>query len=376
LGAYHLEGYWINNLFINQNWVGEDYENVISGSDLDGPLRYSTMNLDTLTQVSGSTATHINIQPEFLLPDGTVDPAKCGLDKIKIFISNNVQYTDTILNAYYLNRGMKYNSVGPYPVSYLTWYGGTGPFKVVNVPCIWMNERTQTLVDEYPLMVESDNYIEQEVQTVTPAIKDMDVVDQMAWWNDAQWGVPGVHANDITHSAYIFGDYDPLTIPGYKTEDGYGITKFTDLSENFSQTGHIYTSTIDGLPIGSLIWDDNLNDSYNSADAFIKVMHKFWSLNGVKALNNETPESYALSQNYPNPFNPTTIISFSVPKTSFVTIKVFDVLGKEVTTLINEEKPAGNHEVEFNGANFTSGIYFYCLKAGNFIQYKKALLVK
>ena len=66
-----------------------------------------------------------------------------------------------------------------------------------------------------------------------------------------------------------------------------------------------------------------------------------------------------LSQNYPNPFNPSTTIKYSIPKQSNVTLKVFDVLGSEVATLVNKEQPQGNYEVEFDGAELTSGIYFY-----------------
>jgi hypothetical protein len=98
------------------------------------------------------------------------------------------------------------------------------------------------------------------------------------------------------------------------------------------------------------------------------------------------PMEYSLSQNYPNPFNPVTIIKYSIPKLSFVTLKVFNVLGREVATLVDEEKPAGNYEVEFfakggptsNGDayNLTSGIYFYTIKAGEFIQTKKMVLLR
>ena len=90
---------------------------------------------------------------------------------------------------------------------------------------------------------------------------------------------------------------------------------------------------------------------------------------------------YTLSQNYPNPFNPTTIIAYEIPKTEFVSLKVYDILGREVETLVNEEKPAGSYEVNFNsysvaGRNLTSGIYFYQLKAGNFSETKKMILLK
>jgi len=88
------------------------------------------------------------------------------------------------------------------------------------------------------------------------------------------------------------------------------------------------------------------------------------------------PDSYLLKQNYPNPFNPSTIISWQLPESKFVTLKIYDVLGNEVASLVNEEKPAGNYEVEFNATNLSSGIYYYKLVAGNFIDVKKMILLK
>jgi hypothetical protein len=90
--------------------------------------------------------------------------------------------------------------------------------------------------------------------------------------------------------------------------------------------------------------------------------------------------NYFLSQNYPNPFNPSTKISWQSPVSSWQTIKVYDVLGDELATLVDEFKPAGSYEVEFNTSNIkhhpSSGIYFYQLKTGSFIQTKKMVLVK
>ncbi len=95
------------------------------------------------------------------------------------------------------------------------------------------------------------------------------------------------------------------------------------------------------------------------------------------------PSSYSLSQNYPNPFNPVTTINFSVYKTSFVIIKVFDILGNEVAALVNEIKHAGNYSKEFNAATLSSGVYFYRMYAvpssGSgkaFIETRKLILVK
>jgi len=86
--------------------------------------------------------------------------------------------------------------------------------------------------------------------------------------------------------------------------------------------------------------------------------------------------SYKLSQNYPNPFNPVTTIKYQMPELNFVTIKVYDVLGNEIVTLVNEEKQTGFHEIEFNLDKSTSGIYFYRLQAGSFVETKKMVLMK
>ena len=91
---------------------------------------------------------------------------------------------------------------------------------------------------------------------------------------------------------------------------------------------------------------------------------------------NQLPTTYGLEQNYPNPFNPVTTIKYQIPEQSFVTLKVYDVLGNEIATLLNEEKPIGNYEVEFDASSLSSGIYFYKLQAGSFVETKKMLLLK
>ncbi len=97
-----------------------------------------------------------------------------------------------------------------------------------------------------------------------------------------------------------------------------------------------------------------------------------------------SPDEFNLSQNYPNPFNPSTKIKFNIPsviasgakQSEMVTLKVYDILGNEIASLVNEEKPAGSYEVDFDGTNLTSGIYFYELKAGSFILTKKMTYLK
>ena len=115
---------------------------------------------------------------------------------------------------------------------------------------------------------------------------------------------------------------------------------------------------------------------------------EIWGTNAteINPSKNNLPDGFALDQNYPNPFNPSTTIKFSIPISSFVTLKIYDVLGDEVATLVNEEKPEGSYEVKFSTTggtsshrdiyNLPSGIYFYRLQAGSFNQTKKMILLK
>lgn len=96
----------------------------------------------------------------------------------------------------------------------------------------------------------------------------------------------------------------------------------------------------------------------------------------VRDLQNGTPVTYELSQNYPNPFNPSTMIRFAIPQEGMVNIKIFNTLGQEVATLVNEYRNAGNYEVDFNASGLTSGIYFYTITSNNFTLTKKMMLLK
>ena len=124
-----------------------------------------------------------------------------------------------------------------------------------------------------------------------------------------------------------------------------------------------------------------LNDSAGNEYLFFEPWNNITFIRklivtGVESNQGEVAKSYSLSQNYPNPFNPTTTIKYSIPKLSFVTIKIYDVLGSEVATLVNEEKPVGNYELTWNAAKLSSGVYFYQLKAGNYVETKKMILMR
>jgi hypothetical protein len=91
---------------------------------------------------------------------------------------------------------------------------------------------------------------------------------------------------------------------------------------------------------------------------------------------NQLPQTSSLMQNYPNPFNPSTTIRFDLPKSVFVTLKIYDLLGKEITTLVNEKRTSGEYAVEWNGKGLPSGMYLYRLKAGDFVETRKLVLQK
>ena len=89
-----------------------------------------------------------------------------------------------------------------------------------------------------------------------------------------------------------------------------------------------------------------------------------------------SPQTFSLFQNYPNPFNPSTTISYRLAKEGYVTIKVYDILGKEVASLVNEVKSAGSYTAKFSGEKYSSGVYFYQLRAGGTIESKKMILLR
>ncbi len=97
---------------------------------------------------------------------------------------------------------------------------------------------------------------------------------------------------------------------------------------------------------------------------------------GLNYISSEIPVKFSLHQNYPNPFNPVTKIKFDLPKSSNVTIKIYDAIGREVSTLVNEKLNAGVYSVDWDGANYPSGVYFYQITSGSYIETKKMILIK
>jgi photosystem II stability/assembly factor-like uncharacterized protein len=172
----------------------------------------------------------------------------------------------------------------------------------------------------------------------------------------------------------IFSVYNGLTY--YPL---YGIDYSTDEGKNWKV---IHTPFINGVP--GLQLEPQAN-SISLSDKYLFVgtrNYGIWKLpladiaTGIKDKTVDLPTKYLLNQNYPNPFNPSTTIKYELPQSGFVSLKVYDILGREVQTLVNGNKIKGTYEVSFNGSNLASGVYLYKLKAGNFTSIKKMMLIK
>ncbi len=148
--------------------------------------------------------------------------------------------------------------------------------------------------------------------------------------------------------------------------DSFFVQLFVDSTTNapadYAMSG-IYTDNSTGTT------GDNLNGR-----ARIKVFFENNTTGGDN--NSNLPISYNLSQNYPNPFNPVTKINFAIPKQGYVNLKIYDMLGREVKTLMNEVKTPGNYSIDFNASNLSSGIYFYKLQVNDFVNIKKMVVIK
>jgi len=145
-----------------------------------------------------------------------------------------------------------------------------------------------------------------------------------------------------------------------------------------TNNGNNWTLVNSGLPntyITTLIIRNN--DMYAGTDGngvWRRPINEM--ITDIKNTQNSLPEEFSLNQNFPNPFNPTTTFSFNLPNSCRVVLTIYDILGKEVTKLIDEEKGAGNYRIKYDALKLSSGIYFYQIKAGNFMATKKFVLIK
>jgi hypothetical protein len=149
------------------------------------------------------------------------------------------------------------------------------------------------------------------------------------------------------------------------------------LEENWEKVGFVEGSGNSNSPKEYSFVDELAqNGKYSYRLKQIDFDGKFEYSDVVEVEVNVLPTEFSLSQNYPNPFNPSTSIEYTVVSSEYVSLKVYDVLGNEVVTLVNEKKEAGKYRVNFNASSLSSGVYFYKIQAGSFNQVRKMMLLR
>lgn len=153
---------------------------------------------------------------------------------------------------------------------------------------------------------------------------------------------------------------------------GLTISQSTDVYTKFSiPFTYVANEIPDWSQISFMIGGTSTIGSYYVIDDL-----QFEETTNINFNQNELPKAFKVSQNYPNPFNPSTIIRYELPKTCFVKLSIYDLLGRELITLVNEEKEAGFHETKFDASNSSSGIYYYTLLTESFVESKKLMVLK
>jgi hypothetical protein len=194
-------------------------------------------------------------------------------------------------------------------------------------------------------------------------------LDSMGNWIDAVWNRWMLHNNALL-ARNITQQSDLAIFFDCGMQDEYLAYRFnTGFADSLDELGIAYEfqsytgghSSHFRYPIGFKFLDSVMNKAATNVDD--------GKISG-------TPTEFILYQNYPNPFNPSTVISYQLAVGSRVTLKVYDILGNEVATLVNEEKPAGSYEVKWSAESLSSGVYFYQLIAGSYLETKKMILLR
>lgn len=203
-------------------------------------------------------------------------------------------------------------------------------------------------------------------------------IDMLNLYGD--WSGNAIFNNACTYSTSTLDTRLDMILISQALKDPGGIDYVEGSFKIFGNDGDHFGKAIN---IGTNKWfaDPSVGNSLRSASDHLPIYadFNFGVVSNVDEIIN-VPPTFELDQNYPNPFNPETTISFRLPRASFVTLKVYDLLGRELKTLVNEEKLPGNYKIEFHSditqRGLAGGTYFYQLKVGNFVQTKKMILLK
>lgn len=325
--SYWYHAYVTNNLFVNCHYTGERYADR-AGQDLDNQL-YGVLNIDTCNRAIDVT-------------NGTTE------NKRILVIANNANYREPWFDTFYA----AYNDTVPITAPD---YG-----QRIILPEPWMNDRSAAFFDKslYTLggnCKSVNNLIDDDNTGIYNPQFQVEPTNYDSIWSflKARYGAGG-NVNWMYKP-----DYQALVWP-FTENLAYA-------NDTLAKGGYF------SFPIGDLRWFPTQKASWSSEN---DLTHTGGIVTSVKGTQTVIPNKYSLGQNYPNPFNPTTQIKYSLSTMGTVNLKVFNILGQEVETLISGMQSAGDHAVTFDGSKFASGVYFYSLQAGNQLLVKKMVMMK
>ena len=298
------------------------------------------------------------------------------------FINQNMGWIAGSTNEVYPNyNGVVYKSTDG-GNTWINKFNGSDPSGFIDI--YFKDEGNGWVVGNYGEIFMTtdggDNWIEQSIGN--------DTYRQIFFINESFGWITGTSELLITTDGGF--NWNVSNVP---TNGGLNSAYFVNQNIGWVVGGNVYYNEIWKTTDGGINWINSFNGIHNLYSVYFINENIGWTVgeDGIilKTTNggttfleeeSEITKTFALSQNFPNPFNPVTTISYQIPQTGFVSLKVYDILGREVATLVNEEKPAGSYEVEFNPAssikNPASGIYFYQLQAGNYSETKKMILLR
>jgi hypothetical protein len=357
LNPYYYEAYITNNLFYNANTLGTNADSSLA--DPDGQA-IALVGIDELDINIGSAGI-----PLYAMNDDqtSVIAPYNDVSQLKIYVADNIYFNEATLDKY--NNGFYSDAFADAPESYLNSTGTPGPHRV-DVPVLFMGAREDALFDGNDNISRENNIFDQDPGLGMQAISEA-AAEQLAIWQRLRLEVPTeTRTPDMT--SYLFGDFDPTTIPGVGSEDSDGILKFSDLIEDFSISSS-FASNIDGFSIGALHWTSEI-DSYDPVDGLADIIAAYQSTLSIDEVG---PMNVFELKTSPNPFNTNTSIAFNMPSSSHVKISVYNILGAHIATLVDGVTDAGQQSVSWNAKDVKPGLYFCKLESGTLSKIIKML---
>lgn len=414
---------WINNLVYPRNTItdrltyspGEDSCHL--STIVENPNSHQLSARAYLKTLEGVLIDSINLVKQTLNPDGENWTASLNLPSTEEFYKIALTvFDETASDNFSVPNATRFTTVGPVVLDSI--FSTTMPTNYSIKPFVKNQSAVTTITSPSIRLICNDPW----VTSITPDLRYMPSIppgaivspalpftvtvdtsifpdyfnfkvevisDGWAYWTDSM-RVPPIAVISINPTELNFGEVamdssatKTFTITNYGDED-LVISNITSsepvFTVNITSTVILPDSSQDVevtfTPSGLLSFNGKIEITHNAAGSPDSVMVAGEGVIVPGVEEELQPLIFSLEQNYPNPFNPTTVIKYSIPEVSKVMLKLYNLLGEEVSTLVNEEKVAGYYTVEFNAANLPSGVYFYQLIAGDFVQTKKMILMK